>query len=140
MSQVSAPPEAQGRSVPCHLQVRGCQHPSSCGHITPFSASCVSLPPPPRSSVASYTSLISEILKVLLSVRLFATNPWTPPGSSVHGILQARILKWVAILSSRGSSQPRNRTPVSCIAGRLNYSNLELMVGWHHQLNGHEFE
>ena len=42
-----------------------------------------------------------------------------PPGSSVHGILQARILEWVAILSSRGSSQPRNRTPVSCIAGRF---------------------
>ena len=32
------------------------------------------------------------------------------PGSSVHGILQARILEWVAISSSRGSSQPRDRT------------------------------
>ena len=31
-----------------------------------------------------------------------------PPGSSVHGILQARILEWVAMLSSRGSSPPRN--------------------------------
>ena len=41
------------------------------------------------------------------------------PGSSVHVILQARILEWVAILFSRGSSQPRNRTPVSCIAGRF---------------------
>ena len=37
-----------------------------------------------------------------------------PPGSSVHGILQARIREWVAILSSRGSSQPRDRTHVSC--------------------------
>ena len=35
----------------------------------------------------------------------------------VHGILQARILEWVAFLFSRGSSQPRNRTGVSCIAG-----------------------
>ena len=35
----------------------------------------------------------------------------------VHGILQARILEWVAFPSSRGSSQPRNRTGVSCIAG-----------------------
>ena len=33
-----------------------------------------------------------------------------PAGPSVHGLLQARILKWVAIPSSRGSSQPRNRT------------------------------
>ena len=38
-------------------------------------------------------------------------------GSSVHGILQARILQWVAIPFSRGSSPPRDRTWVSCIAG-----------------------
>ena len=40
------------------------------------------------------------------------------PGSSIHGILQARILEWVAISFSRGSSQPRDRTQVSHIAGR----------------------
>ena len=34
----------------------------------------------------------------------------SPPGSSVHGILQARILEWVATPSSRGSSQPRDQT------------------------------
>ena len=44
---------------------------------------------------------------------------FSPPGSSVHGILQERILKWVVISSSRRSSQPRNRTCVSCIADRL---------------------
>ena len=36
------------------------------------------------------------------------------PGSSVHGILQARILKWVAIASSQGSSWPRDQTHISC--------------------------
>ena len=41
------------------------------------------------------------------------------PGSFVYGILQARILGWVAIPFSRGSSQSRNRTSVSCIAGRF---------------------
>ena len=41
------------------------------------------------------------------------------PGSSVHGIFQARILKWVAISSSRGSSQPRDQTYVSCMTGRF---------------------
>ena len=41
----------------------------------------------------------------------------SPPGSPVHGILEARILKWVAMPSSRGSSWPRNQTCVSCIAG-----------------------
>ena len=52
-------------------------------------------------------------------VWLFAT-PWTSlPGSSIHGILQARILQWLASPFSRGSSQPRDRTQVSCIAGRF---------------------
>ena len=40
-------------------------------------------------------------------------------GFSVHGILQARILEWVAIPFSRGSSQPRDRTLDSCIASRF---------------------
>jgi len=38
-------------------------------------------------------------------------------GYRVHGILQARILEWVAFPFSRGSSQPRDQTQVSCIAG-----------------------
>ena len=42
----------------------------------------------------------------------------SPPGSSVYGILQARILEWVAISFSRASSLPRDRTQVSHIAGR----------------------
>ena len=56
-----------------------------------------------------------------LSVWLSAT-PWTicsSPVSSVHGILQARILEWVAILSSRVSSWPRDGTQVFFIAGRF---------------------
>ena len=40
------------------------------------------------------------------------------PGSSIHGIFQARVLEWVAISFSRGSSQPRDQTQVSHIAGR----------------------
>ena len=40
-----------------------------------------------------------------------------PVDYTVHGILQARILEWVAFPFSRGSSQPRDRTQVSCIAG-----------------------
>ena len=43
-----------------------------------------------------------------------------PPGSSsIHGIFEARILEWVVIFFSRGSSQPRDRTQVSHAAGRL---------------------
>ena len=45
-------------------------------------------------------------------------NPmdYSPPGSSVCGIFQARILEWVAMPSSRGSSPPRDRTHFSCIS------------------------
>ena len=43
----------------------------------------------------------------------------SPPGSSVHRILQARILGWVAIPFSRGPSRPKDGTQVSCIAGRF---------------------
>ena len=39
----------------------------------------------------------------------------SPPGSSVRGILQARVLEWVAMPSSRGSSRPRYQTQVSCV-------------------------
>ena len=42
-----------------------------------------------------------------------------PMNDTVHGILQARILMWVAFPFPRGSSQPRDRTQVSCIAGRF---------------------
>ena len=40
------------------------------------------------------------------------------PGSSIHGIFQARILEWVALSFSRGSSRPRDGTQVGHIAGR----------------------
>ena len=50
------------------------------------------------------------------------------PGSSVHGIFQARILEWVAIYFSKGSSQPRDRTHVpsiSCIGRQIVYHESE---------------
>ena len=43
----------------------------------------------------------------------------SPSGSSVHGISQARILEWVAISFSRGSSSPKDQTCVSCTSGRF---------------------
>ena len=45
----------------------------------------------------------------------------SPPGSSIHGISQARILEWVAISFSRGSSWPRDWTPISCISRQILY-------------------
>ena len=45
----------------------------------------------------------------------------SPLGSSVRGISQARILQWVAISSSRGSSEPRDGNQVSCIGRQILY-------------------
>ena len=61
---------------------------------------------------------VSEWVKVTQSC-LTLCNPMdcSPPASLVHEILQARILEWVAISFSRGSSQPRDQTQVSHIAG-----------------------
>ena len=49
------------------------------------------------------------------SVQLCDPMDWSPPGSTVHGISQARILEWVAIPFSRGSSRPRDQTQVSTL-------------------------
>ena len=57
-------------------------------------------------------------MKVALSCPTLC-DPRDCSPTSVHGISQARILKWVAIPFSRGSSQPRSLTEVSCIAGRF---------------------
>ena len=97
-----------------------------------------------------------------------SVTPWTvctPPGFSVHGILQAGILEWVPISFSRESSQSRDWTYVSCISRQilLQLSHLgspkvkdsdagrgwgqeergtteDEMAGWHHWLDGRESE
>ena len=65
-------------------------------------------------------SITYEKVKVLVA-QLYLTlcdrMAHSPPGSSVHGIVQARILECVALPFSRRSSQPRDGTQVSCIAG-----------------------
>ena len=61
-------------------------------------------------------------VKVLVSelcLTLCDPMDWSLPGSSVHGILQARILEWVVMLFSRGSSRPRDLTQMFLIAGRF---------------------
>ena len=88
---------------------------------------------PPKSSqvwsviVISHCSrtlraFVLEKVKVLIAQScMILCHPMdcSPRGSSVHGILQARILECVAIPFSRGSSWPRDRTWVSCIASRF---------------------
>ena len=61
--------------------------------------------------------LFGEVKVKELVAQSCPTLQCSPPGSSVHGILQARILEWVAISFCRGSSQPRDPSQVSSIAG-----------------------
>ena len=58
------------------------------------------------------------VLVAQLCLSLCSPMDCTPPGSSVHGILQARILEWIAISFCRRLSGPRDQTQVSCTAGR----------------------
>ena len=61
-------------------------------------------------------------MKVLVAqscLTLCSTMDCSLPGSSVHGLLQAKILEWLAIPFSRASFWPRDQTRVSCIAGRF---------------------
>ena len=56
-----------------------------------------------------------------LCLTLCVPRHYSPPGSSGHGIFQARMLKWVAITFSRGSFQPRDQTHASCIGRQILY-------------------
>ena len=64
-----------------------------------------------------YLIKVNEKVKVLVAQILCGPMYFSPPGSSVHGILQTRLLVWVAIPISKGCSWPSDRTWVSCIAG-----------------------
>ena len=71
------------------------------------------------NSFFAFHNSISEV-KVLFAQS--CQNLWDPldcssPGSSVHGIFQAKMLEWIVIFFSRRSSWPRDLTPVSCITG-----------------------
>ena len=74
----------------------------------------------PWVSLASHYERRKKV-KSLSCVQLFDPVDCSPPGSSIHGILQTRILEWVAISISfsRGSFQPRDQSQVSRTAGRL---------------------
>ena len=89
-------------------------HRSERGHCSPLK---------PVTGKGNRISKISlqwnEVRVAQLCLTLSNSIDCSPPGSSGHGILQARILEWVAIPFSRGSSQPRDQTCISCIAGRF---------------------
>ena len=73
--------------------------------------------PMPKGECKQMSLLLSLCSAAQLCPILWDPMNHSPLGSSVHGILQARRLEWVAISSSRGSSCPRDRTSISCIGG-----------------------
>ena len=72
-----------------------------------------------RTQLSNWIQLINSLCVLVAQscLTLCGLMDCGPPGSSAHGVLQARILEWVTIPFSRGSSQPRDQTWVSCIAG-----------------------
>ena len=66
----------------------------------------------------TYNLLASTVFKYTFCVCMLRCDPMdcSPPGPSVHGILQAGILEWVAISSSRGFSPARDQTGLSCVS------------------------
>ena len=143
MSDSLQPHESQHARPPCPSPSPGVHsdshplspwcHPAISSLVVPFSSCPQSLPAPqsfPMSqlfvwggqSTRLYTPYQIFILLVLvdqLCPTLCDPMDYSPLGSSVHGILQARMLEWVVISFSRGSSWPRDQTWVSCIAGGL---------------------
>ena len=66
-----------------------------------------------------YVNSETEFYQLKVKVTQSCPTLCDPMHYTVHGILQARILEWVAIPFTRGSSEPRGGTQVSCIAGRF---------------------
>ena len=69
-----------------------------------------------KNSQVKYVCACMHVKSLQSCVTLCDSMDCSPPGSSVHGILQATILEWIAMPSSRGSSRPRDRTHVSYIS------------------------
>ena len=92
--------------------------------------------PPPQSrwerkvydAASKYEESENEIPQSCLT--LCDPMDFSLPGSSAHGIFQARVLKWAAISFSRRSSQPRDRTQVSSTAGRHGRHSEKAVATW----------
>ena len=86
---------------------------------------CLQCPLTSSSSYPNHSQILHEAFYdcFIPQVKVAQSCPTLcdPLDYTAHGILQARILEWVAVPFSRGSSQPRNRTWVSCICRRILY-------------------
>ena len=111
--------------------VRGVAQSRTLFHPLPFSGvwkknqweqwACLLAPGSPYSTSEMRWAVLGVVVVQSLSCVWLFCDPidYSPPGCSVHGISPARILEWVAIFFSRGSSRPRDWTCISCISGRF---------------------
>ena len=108
---------------PLRLFSKACE--AACLLLSPLPVSCISISPCTRFPLSRFSLITvfpspSPMCMRAKSLQSYPTlcdpRDCSPPGSSLHGILQARILEWVAMPSSRGSSQPRDRTHVSYVS------------------------
>ena len=139
--------ESPGKPINAHTQTRhNFIHSSVCGHLhyfhilakvnsTGMNTGCKYLfelcfSPDICPAVGLQDHMVALLLVFKGNSILFSTDEevkvtqscltlFNPVDCTIHGILQAKILEWVAFPFSRGSSQPRNRTQVSRIAGRF---------------------
>ena len=96
-------------------------------------------------STMSHQRSLKKVKVAQLCPTLCNLMDCSPPGSSVHGILQPRILEWVGILFSRGSSQPGDQTQVSAFQADslaseppgkpIYFPSLFQKGGWLHRYN-----
>ena len=83
----------------------------------------------PQSESEELNEMVAQVLSMLRAKSLQSClTLWDPmdcssPGSSVYGVLQARILEWVAISFSKGSFWPRDQIYISCIGKRIPYQS-----------------
>ena len=89
------------------------------GALSSLKSSCVRSPQHHACSEQVLGVCVCVCVLVAQSCLTLCDSMDCSPPDSVHRILQARILEWVPIPFSRGSSQPRDGTPVSCTAGRF---------------------
>ena len=105
----------QGPSSPHLLKALPVTPAPSAHHPWELHVNCVSCSVVYMGSVCVFVSV--SVLVIQSCLTLYDLMDCTQPGSSIHGILQTRILEWVAMPSSRRTSQSRDQTHVSYVSG-----------------------
>ena len=132
-TKLLCPQDFPGRNTGagCHFPLQGIVHIQRSNlHLLHWQAD--SLPQSHRGSFPHISNLIqiNWFSSIQFNHSVMSDGLCGPPGSSVHGIFQAGILEQVAIFFSRGPSQPRDRTHVSCIGRRILYHLKPPKVTW----------